>query len=73
MENNVKITLSDILSYLNSLFHTELLDLCVNLINDNESAKNILLQKINDSEIERNLQPKKELSEISKTSTFVYT
>lgn len=60
---------TDIFSYLNSLSHTQLIDLCLRLINDNESAKNIVLQKINDSEIERNLQPKKELSEISKSST----
>lgn len=60
---------TDIFSYLSSLSRTQLLDLCLRLINSNESAKNILLQKINGSEIERNLQPKKELSEISKSST----
>lgn len=60
---------TDILPYLNSLSHTELLDLCIRLVNDNESAKNILLQKINDSKIKQNPQPQKELSEISKTST----
>lgn len=63
-----KAFVTEIRSYLNSLSHNELLELCFSIIENNESAKDIVFQKINE---EQNREKKPEIFNPKENEIYV--
>lgn len=63
-----KAFVTEIRSYLNSLSHNELLELCFSIIENNESAKDIVFQKINE---EQNRKKKPEIFNPKENEIYV--